>query len=187
MWYGWLQLITHILAFSSTYLLNHTRYPPDKALFFKPLPKEIDFKSLSDERDDRDEYMDHLESSAQALNFLKFTGMDAINKYKDVAEGKMTAQQIKCDAFEAKAKALHYQHNVMEELCEQLCTVLPGMVGTNPACVPCRAKQHILLNAFQFADGLAYKCKRVVYTGLKRFLVANKLILWGVHWAIKVS
>jgi len=153
------------------------------------LPKDEELITRSDEKEatkDWDSVVDGLEVAKRTLGFVKGNAMDAIKKYKDVADGKVKTAEAKCKALEIKASAARTKLSVAKEACELLCGVI-GVVGTNPACYPCRAKVVIAETAYGVAKGAVEFCGLVVLTGLAGFLVAHKLGLWISHWIIKVA
>lgn len=168
-------------------LLNTTRYPKDKALFFKKLPKEIGLKSVSAETAEaRDDTIDSLERAKKSLSFLKNTAMEAINKYADYADAKLVPAVTKCDALELKATAAAEAFEVTRSVCDAgACSVL-ALAGTNPACWPCRIKQSIAEKVKMSIVANFAACK----VGLNFFegvAVLIKAGLWGFHYSIKVA
>jgi len=167
-------------------LLYTTRYPKDKALFFKKLPKEIGLKSVSAETAEaRDGTIDALEKAKKTLLFLKTTAMEAINKYADKADAQLVPAETKCKALEAKATAAAEAFEVTRSVCDGACDVLP-LGGTNPACFPCRIKQSIARKVKMSITANFIACD----VGLNFFegvAVLIKAGLWAFHYAIKVG
>lgn len=182
-------MVCKSLSLLTIYFLVVTRYPEDKPLFFKPLPKDKEFKSLSTTKGEWDEVVDGLEVSKKTLFILKNTLFDGINKYKDLADAKIAAGKKNCDALEVKYTILDTKKDAVKATCEIACIVIPLPFSsmTSPACVPCLGIYNIAAAAVGIAQGAWLACDNVVLGFLEVFVTTWTLSLWGFHYAIKVA
>jgi hypothetical protein len=134
------------------------------------------------------ETSDKLEISKRSLGLLKGNAYDALDKYRDTSDSKMKAANAKCDAQKALAETAKDKYEAVRDLiCGPSCTVLPGLVGTNPACIPCKTSSSSLKTIYSALDKKAKACELVGLTGIKSWIVANKLGLWIAQYAVKVA
>ena len=149
------------------------------------MPNEIPIKDADVDKEDSDGST-ALEVAKQVLGIAKGNAFDAINKYADAADTKKKIAQAKCDALEAAVKTAQSKLNIAQAACDSLCTVLPGLIGTNPACIPCELKILIAETSLGFAMSLNVNCD-LGLSWLEGWFATSKLLLWGIHYTIKVA
>ena len=149
------------------------------------MPNEIPIKDADVDKEDSDGST-ALEVAKQVLGIAKGNAFDAINKYADAADKKKTDAEAKCKSLELKSSVANTKLSVAREACELLCGVI-GIVGTNPACIPCRLKLIIAETAYGVAKDAAVVCELAKLTFLENIAVFIKGGLWITHWSIKVA